>query len=101
MAAAQSKIRPAHVLTALLFAVSAIATFYTGLAFALGDFWGTERSRADNAAGASALILLLAMIVAIISGIGARSDGRNSPRTMTICLVVGLLVAFVPWLWIV
>ena len=82
-----------------MFAVSAIAVFYTGLAFALGDFWGTERSTEDNAAGASALILIVSTIVAVFVGIGARSDGRNATRGMITWLAVGLVAAVVPWIW--
>ena len=99
MASSRSTFRPAHLLAVLLFIVSAIATFYMGLAFALGDFWGTERGDADNASGASALILVFAVTVAVFSGIGARTDGRNANRAMITCLIVGLIAAVIPWIW--
>ncbi len=93
----RGRVRGRHVLTALLFVISGVALFYTGLAYALSDLWHSGRTESDINAGQSAGILVLSIGSAFALALGLRASGRGS-RTASIVLVIGLLAASIPWL---
>ena len=88
--------RRKHFVTLLLFLMSGIALFYTGLDYTLGTLWNTERDAGSRASGISAMILIFSMVMAVFVGLQFRSAGSDGNRGAIIVLGLGLFAAAVP-----
>jgi hypothetical protein len=83
------------VLTALLLAASALGWFVAGLVW-LVDFDDSDPS--SGRAGASAVILTVSIVAAVVAGIARRDVDGAGRRTACTVLLVGGIVAALPWL---
>ena len=82
-------------LTAVLLAASALGWFVAGLVW-LVDFDDSDPS--SGRAGASAAILTVSIVAAVFAGIARRSADAGGRRTTCTVLLVGGIVAALPWL---